>query len=192
MKTILSSFLLALLLVTTHSLALEKSSNAIGIATLTKNANPLATIDLLKSTIIYDGQAITRKIGSSGKPKYINSSGHVIAKINLYDGKKIKIKDNNGNLLWKIKIKESRVKIANNDSMDNAYKLEQAIPKTTKIYSQEQLIGETKKSGNKYITIIGQDKYTVESATNVQAGIIALDDIPMVMRFIIISELSKK
>ena len=132
---------------------------------------------------------IYRKTGSSGKAKYINKQGNVIAKINVYDDA-IKLKKENGELLYKVKIYESKLKVASDNEMTNPFEIKSKHSKLFKVYQQGNEIGNiifenqraTIEIGDTHINAVGLGADKV-------AGIFALNEIEMSYRCIMVAEL---
>ncbi|MCT4589337.1 MAG: hypothetical protein N4A71_16050 [Carboxylicivirga sp.] len=123
----------------------------------------------LKDTHIY------RKIGSSGKAKYINKQGKVLAKINVYDDA-IKLKKENGELLYKVKTYESKLKVAVDNEMTNPFEVKSKHSQLFKVYHQGNEMGSvifegqraSIETGNTRINAVKplQGKSTIKSQIN--------------------------
>ncbi len=65
-----------------------------------------------------------RRLSKNGKSKYRDQSN-----VNRYEVKYsddgFKLRDSNGNLLWKLKYKADKIKLSNNEEMKNAYDIKQ-------------------------------------------------------------------
>ena len=100
--------------------AVQQSAGG-AVSVLDANNQNVATLFLTSSpSIEFGGQQITSKIGSSGKRKYLDQNGAVVAKINNDGNGKIKLKSEQGSLIWKVKAKPGSIKIADNEEMKSA------------------------------------------------------------------------
>ncbi len=148
----------------------------------------IATITIGEAVNISLGNDfIYSKIGSSGKRKYIGGSETTLAKINRYDYG-FKLKTLEGAVLWKVKNEEGHIKIANNDAMENAFKIKKKSK--TKIYKNEEEVGHAKKS-DAFITVQGSagSQLKVVSENELIAAVIGIEEIPIAERLIILAEL---
>lgn len=176
-------------------LALWIISGTLYAETITVSSNDpqvQASLNLDGTTRIqYGQQEIRVKVTSSGKTKYINANGDIIAKVNRYDDGGIKLKDENGDVLWKIKRKDNSVKIADNNEMNNAYKIKIKESGKEKIYLNDEKIGEAKSSKGQINIQVNNKNYQLDGSFLAYASVIGIDAIPMALRLVIVAELQQ-
>lgn len=158
------------------------SSNAITI----KDGEWSATITASTTSSIQMGtEQFYTKVGSSGKLKYMKGE-ECIAKIKKSDDG-FKLKREDGNLLWKIKTTDGNIKIASNEEMQNAFKIKKKSK--IKIYKDDVEVKEIP-IGSSIPTADGKN-FTIGNCDTQKAAVLALTDIPLELRLIIITELNK-
>lgn len=147
----------------------------------------IAKIEKNDTITIYIGESlISSKIGSSGKRKYLVNQ--TIIKIKRKDNG-FKLKTESGDVLWKIKNKEGKLKIANNDEMENAFKIKQKSK--VKIYRNDNKVGSAVLKDNlvKINTTQGNE-LNVSNVKALFAAVLGLEEIPLEQRLIILIELA--
>ena len=170
----------------------NNSNNALeDILISDSNEQVIANILLYGTPLIeFDNQTIKSKLGSSGKRKYLNQNGQVLAKIKRDNNQKFKLKSENGTLLWKIKIKPDSIKVANNEEMQGSYKIKIKEPNRVKLLLNESEIGKANTSGK--VTSVNAPKVNmnISNTKASHAGVMGFNDIPLPLRLIILAELS--
>ncbi len=151
----------------------------------------IAAIDLYPVRIRFDGYTLKAKKGSSGKLKYIDQNGTVIAKIKRDGDEKIKLKTNDGELLWKVKINEEAIKIANNEEMNAAYKVKFKSKGRCKLYQSNEEIGKSLSDNGTFLVESQNRSFRVSGNQERIPGIISFKDIPLSLRLVIMAELSR-
>jgi len=135
---------------------------------------------------------VYRKIGSSGKAKYIDKQGNTLAKINVYEDA-IKLKKENGELLYKIKIYAEKIKVAADNEMTNPFEIKRKHSQLFKIYKQGNEIGSVIFKNNRASIECGDQHISaVGLSADKISGILALSEIEMTYRCIIVAELLVK
>jgi len=158
---------------------------------IVRNEKGVEVAKLTEREIEFNGQVIRYKYGSSGKRKYVNEAGQIVAKIKRSGPEKFKLKSESGVLLWKVKRKSDSIKIADNEEMQQAYKIKQKGKERAKVLLNEQPYFEVKLSdGQGSLSVDGSD-YQVSGNDVVSVAVISLEDISMLHRLIIIKELSE-
>lgn len=146
-------------------------------------------IKLQTGFIEFQGGQLKSKVSSSGKTKYTNRKGKVVAKVNTYaDEEKIKIKSEEGKLLWKVKWSDSELKIAQNEEMKGAFefKKDEAV---VKIEHEGKVLGKvTTTKGNSKV-VIGKRIYKMNNDNGLVAGLVGIEQIPLQFRMMIIREM---
>jgi hypothetical protein len=126
----------------------------------------------------------------SDKRKYYNPSNTMVYAVKL-DDDGFKLRDGNEQLIWKIKLYEDKLKIANNEEMYSAYEVKLRDGKL-KLERNETEIKSIRVSE-------GTDWYEVEGRYKIQGfgmslvpGILMISDLKEREKFIIIAELAKR
>ena len=142
--------------------------------------------------IEFIGKKLTSKRKSSEKVKY-SIDGNEIAEVKAKDTDGFKVRDLNGNLLWKVKITSEKIKISDNEENANPYEIKKTYD-GAKIKRNDEKLGEFKfDSKNEKVKIKdASENVLFESRTSKQSaafGVLLLVDIPEELRFVIMSEL---
>ena len=165
----------------------------------TPDEKPIAEIDLTGSTPQFDyslnGQngTVRGKSNDKGRRHYETEDNRTIAEIKA-DADSFKLKAVDGNLLWKIRFVDSKIKIANNEEMNNAFVLKPGETDRIKVLREETEIGKVKfyRERGKVKVENPADVAQYESNTNVFSGaygVLLMNDIPTAERLIIMTEL---
>ena len=142
--------------------------------------------------IAFNGKTIHSESKNQEKRKYYNDSRQ-IAEVKMKDDDGFKVRTTDGQLLWKIKISNEKIKISDNEENLNAFelkkredgiKIEQNEAKIgeVKFYPERQKI-KVKDSAEKEIYDANTDKYSAAY------GVLLLEKIPEELRYIIAAEL---
>ena len=75
-----------------------------------------------ETLITVNDQNITGRLSKNEKTKYYNASGDVIAEVK-YKETGFKLRKPDGTLLWKIKVKDNKVKVSDNAENKNPYEI---------------------------------------------------------------------
>ncbi len=174
-----------------------KTNNAIEQTTIyLNNAENVSIGDILigSDVIINLGDIhLYRKIGHSGKAKYMDKQGNTLAKINVYDDA-IKLKKEDGELLYKVKIYADKIKVAADNEMTNPFEIKRKNSQLFNIYKQGNKTGSVTFNNNIATITYNDDKpiYAIGLSTNKIAGVLALNEIEITYRCIIVTELLLK
>jgi len=131
------------------------------------------------------------KTGSSGKRKYFDENGNVLAKIKSDSQDKIKLKTESGALIWKIKTKTDSIKIANNEEMERSYKIKIKEPNRSKLLVNESNIGNARLSDSMVQITTQTTQINVTGTQTHTAAVMGFGDISLIHRLIILTELSQ-
>lgn len=143
-----------------------------------------------ETSITVNRQAITGRLSKNNKTKYYDPAGDVIAEIK-YKETGFKLRKPDGTLLWKIKVKDNKIKISDNAENKNPYEIKKKEGKY-KIKKTEEELGQVTFDGNNvkvkatngtFKLISNQDSYAF--------GVLAIKEIPARHRMIIMAELLK-
>lgn len=143
--------------------------------------------------IEYNGKVVRGEMKDSDKRKYVVEGSGQIAEVKMKDADGFKVRTNDGKLLWKIKISDSKIKISDNEENQNAFELVKRED-GAKVEQNEKKFGEVKfyKDRQKVKVKDASDKELFDSNTDrysVAYGVLLLDKIPEELRYIIIAEL---
>lgn len=142
--------------------------------------------------IEYAGKVV-RSETKGDKRKYSVEGGSQIAEVKTKDADGFKVRTNDGQLLWKVKFADGKIKISNNEENENAFEIKKKDD-GAKIERNETKLGEVKfytdrqkvkvkDAGDVELFDSNTDKYSVAF------GVLALNEIPEDYRFIIFAEL---
>lgn len=142
--------------------------------------------------VIYLGaeskQVLSRIKGD--KRKYEMLDGEVLKVSYKEDG--FKLKKESGGLLWKVKIKEDKIKIADNEESENPYEIRFKDADRSKLKHLDQELGESKwdAKGSQVEILSPGAGFTVEaSAYSPAYAALLIEEIPFEQRLILITEL---
>lgn len=143
-----------------------------------------------ETSINANHQIITGRLSKNEKTKYYDPSGDVIAEIK-YKETGFKLRKPDGALLWKIKVKDNKIKISNNAGNKNPYEIKKKEGKY-KIKRVEQELGKVTFDGNEVKIKTGKGVFQLTSNVDSYAyGVLAIDEISVEHRLIIMAELLK-
>ncbi len=128
------------------------------------------------------------------KRKYAVKSGDIIAEVKYKDDA-FKVRKPTGELLWKIKLYDDKVKISNNEENLNGYEIKHSDSGKVKLKKEESTLGEIKlKAESKTVEISSSTKsLTIETEKmSLAFGVLLIDEIPENLQYIIFSELIAK
>ncbi|OJJ22541.1 hypothetical protein BKI52_07620 [marine bacterium AO1-C] len=155
-----------------------------------KSFGSIASIGENETNITVKDQNITGRLSKNDKTKYYNASGDVIAEVK-YKETGFKLRKPDGTLLWKIKVKENKVKVSDNAENQNPYEIKKKEGRY-KIKRMEKEYGKVTFDGNQVKIKSESGTYKLESNTDSYAyGVLVIDEIPAEHRMIIIAELLK-
>lgn len=142
--------------------------------------------------IEYAGKVV-RSETKGNKRKYTLEDGSQIAEVKVKDADGFKVRTNDGKLLWKVKVSDDKIKISDNEENQNAFELKKKDD-GAKIERNETKLGEVKfyKDRQKVKVKDEDDTELFDSNTDkysVAFGVLALNEIPEDLRFIIFAEL---
>ena len=127
----------------------------------------------------------------SGKRKYDSASGAVAEVKPGDDGFKVRTPD--GKLMWKVKFKEEKIKVSDNEENNNPFVLSlKHAPRVEVLDSSEHSLGELRVDGSttSLRDASGGERFRVKSAkTSAASAIMLVEKIPLAQRAIIAGEL---
>lgn len=144
-------------------------------------------------TIILDGK---KYIGvfKGEKRKYSDESGKVINEIKFKD-EGFKLRTDKGDLIWKIKYDESKIKISDNEENKNPFSINLKSEENAKLKKEDKEIGKiifNKEKKNIEVTS-DKDSYSIRSDNlNLAYGVLVFYNITELHRYMIAAELLQK
>lgn len=150
-----------------------------------------------------DGQAFIMKarMNKPGSRKYKELSGAeektLIAEVKIKDNS-FKLVDENDKLLWKVKIKEGKAKISDNEENKNPFVIKKSDDKVKVKDKNEKEIARVKYYADngklKLKDMSGKELYISKDYTKISGaiGVLALQEIPAKLRAVIACELIKQ
>jgi len=142
------------------------------------------------ASITYNGKTYQTDISSGKKTYYSENSTLTRIKDN---GQAFKLKDENGQLLWKIKMYGDKVKISNNEENRNPYEIKIKSEQKAKLYKNGNEIAEIKfKKEICNISGTGADFTIKTQRLSPALLILACNEIPSELQLAIIAELLQR
>jgi hypothetical protein len=158
------------------------------VSILTAEGNTLGYVSSGHSIRIGEGAEILSRM-KGDKRKYDVPGGAPLKVTYKEDGFKVKKED--GELLWKIKTYDDKIKISDNEENENPYEIKFYDGKRAKLKFQEQELGEVELDNEGHQTVKGSGKEFAIGTDQFSGSYAALliDRIPLEQRLIIVSEL---
>ena len=128
-----------------------------------------------------------------GEKRKYETNGDVTAEIK-YSDDGFKLRSADGQLRWKVKIYDDKIKISNNEDGDNAYQVRESDADKVKVKLNDTEIGaaRAKQEGVKISTEDGSVEFEIENMPLQKAhAVLAIVAIPLPDRIIIFNELLK-
>lgn len=141
----------------------------LGCKTETKSST--STTPTTNTSATNSSRNLTSKMTKSDKKKYYDSNNSVVYEVKYKDNS-FKLRSSSSDLLWKVKIYESKVKISDNEENLNAYEIKKMDNGESKLERNDTTI-----------------ERTTEDARNL---VYKIDAIPQEQQEILISELKSK
>ena len=136
--------------------------------------------------IRFAGKTIHGWMRDSGKRKYENDAGTVLFEVKPGD-EGFKLRTEDGKLRWKVKIKDAKVKVSDNEENNNPFELKAREGDRVKVVAPgDRELGNVR--GKNVEDASGKTLYVVD-APSAAYGVLLLDSIPEVERYILVAEL---
>jgi hypothetical protein len=152
----------------------------------------LATITISSDEITVSDEAgqLMGVAKRSDKRKYYDPSNTMVYAVK-YDDDGFKLRDHNEKLIWKVKLYEDKLKLANNEEMSNGYEIKLRDGKLKLEHNEKEI---------KSIRLTeSTDWYDVEGTYKIKGfglslapGILMINDLSEREKFIIVAELAKR
>jgi len=173
-------FLLCLVLISTIGLTSCKENKS----TSTSSSNPSVS-----------EQEYTSKMTKSDKKKYYNANDEVVYEVK-YKPKGFKLRSASSELLWKIKLYESKVKISDNEENTNPWEIKMVSSKEAKLVKNETEIARTHYDAETFTQSINfedtSNDTTKKDSYSPSFLVETINDIPKDQQKIIMAELKDK
>ncbi len=125
------------------------------------------------------------------KRKYYDGSNQLQNTVKYKSAEKFKLRDQNEELLWKVKIYEDKIKISDNEEMENAFQVHLYDDKMKVKQNGEELHVIRFDETDMFTKIA--DKYMVrEFGKSYTLGVLLIEEIPEKERFLLCAELLNK
>ncbi len=141
-------------------------------------------------TVVLADRSLQGVAKRSDKRKYYDGSSMVYA-VKMDEGG-FKLRDENERLLWKVKLYPDKLKIANNEDMNGAYEVKLRDEGKLKLEKNERELNTIHLSVSSTPLAIAE-KYSIEGfGISLAPGILMIDDLKDVEKFIIMAELVQR
>ncbi len=164
---------------------------------ITNNGKTWATLQINgeKAVIMYDNKSILVHKRKEDKRKY-EIDGIIVSEVK-YKDEGFKVRTADGQLKWKVKLGDDKVKISNNEENNNAFELKLNENNKSKIKRNEngndREIATAKEQDNKIIVKSGANTYEIANQTFHKAyAVLGIDEISEKDCLIILFELLEK
>ncbi|HWW59850.1 MAG TPA: hypothetical protein VN181_00655 [Thermoanaerobaculia bacterium] len=134
-------------------------------------------------TIAFDKQTLRGTTRDTGKRKYGDPATFEIKPGD--DGFKLRHAD--GKLLWKVKFKDGKIKISDNEENLNPFELKTRGDGLKVVAPGERELGDVR--GSDVSDATGKKRFTVDGKSSAAYGVLLLDTIPPPQRYILLAEL---
>lgn len=137
--------------------------------------------------IRYGSNVLNGEPRDSGKRKYRSGGGPVLFEIKPGDAG-FKLRTESGQLRWKVKITDDKIKISDNEENRNPYELKMKEGDRVKVMAPgERQLGSVR--GSTVEDAAKKDLYRIDGGSSAAYGVLLLDAIPEDQRYILIAEL---
>jgi len=103
-----------------------------------------------------------------------------------------KLRDHNEELLWKVKLYEDKVKIADNEEMTNAYEIKLKEEGRIKLEKNESLLTELRQNADAEWFQVNEHYRTQGTGLSLAPAILLIEELKEVEKFILMAELKAK
>lgn len=138
--------------------------------------------------ILHDGKKIIGRVVDD-KTKYEDETGKILYEVNYDNDGDFKLKDEKGELIWKIRKGPSKYKISNNEEGTDPYEIKKKDDSTLKLEKNDAEIGRVILSGGKISLEKSENNSYVNSDVLIIAyGFLFLPEISDIHKLILIAE----
>lgn len=135
----------------------------------------------------YGGTVLTGEPRESGKRKYRSGSGPVMFEVKPNEGG-FKLRTEKGELRWKVKITDDKIKISDNEENRNPFELKMKEGDRVKVMAPgERQLGAVR--GTTVEDASKNDLFRIDGASSAAYGVLLFDSIPETQRYILLAEL---
>ena len=127
----------------------------------------------------------------SDKRKFYDKSGEVYAEIKFKD-EGFKLRNPEGELIWKVKISAEKIKISDNEEMTNAFEIKKKSEYFANLNRNEKAMGSIELSPQNNPAVIKNDDHTyylTGQENSVGAAVLLIDEIQPVHQLMILAQL---
>lgn len=127
----------------------------------------------------------------SGKRKYSVGDGGVLYEVKPGDDLGFKLRMADGKLRWKVKVAAEKIKVSDNEENNNPFELKVRDGGRFKVVAPgDRLVGNVRADGVEDAT--GKTMFTVAGKPSAGYGVLLLDGIPELERYILVAEISAR
>ena len=137
--------------------------------------------------ISYDGKKYIGTIVDD-KTNYKDDTGKIVFEVNYDNDGDFKLKDENGNLIWKIRQKPGKYKISNNEDGTDPIEIKKKDDSTLKLEKNDIEIGKVKLDSKKLTLENSTDSYIETDTLIIAYGFLFLPDLTDLQKLILIAE----
>ncbi|MBL3657255.1 hypothetical protein [Fulvivirga sediminis] len=151
----------------------------------------MATINIDESdiTLHVGDQTLLGELKRSDKRKYYNQADqhHYSVKYKGLEG--FKLRNANEEILWKIKIKDGKISIANNEEMNNAFDIRLYDDKRVKLKKGDEEIAAIRFDADNEFLKVGQQYFLRNFRHSMASGVLLIPGMNEVEKFVICAEI---
>ena len=143
-----------------------------------------------RGQIFLDGPGYSLSGEKKGdKRKYYTAEGDVALEVKYSDEDKLKIRNADGSLRWKIKLYEDKIKVADNEEMENAYEIRLYEGNRIKIKRNDEELAEWRLPPDATNQLSREGTKLEGIAPGLTAGVVLLDALTAQEQMVLMSEL---
>ncbi|MEM6831102.1 MAG: hypothetical protein AAF551_11360 [Bacteroidota bacterium] len=150
----------------------------------------LASISLTgeRSLLTIGTKSYWGTLKTTEKRKYYDANDE-LAYIIKYGEAGFKLKDENDQLRWKVKLTDEYIKIANNEEMENTYRVSRSSKGKIKVKQHDKELAVIPFVPNNHSIEIGKRYYLINFGHSLAIGVMMLEDMPLLERFLLSAEI---
>ncbi|MEM9340370.1 MAG: hypothetical protein AAGA66_16665 [Bacteroidota bacterium] len=150
----------------------------------------LASISLTgeRSLLTIGTKSYWGTLKTTEKRKYYDANDG-LAYVIKYGEASFKLKDENDQLRWKVKLTDEYIKIANNEEMENTYRISRSSKGKIKVKQHDKELAVIPFVPNNHSIEIGKQYHLINFGHSLAIGVMMLEDMPLSERFLLVAEL---
>jgi hypothetical protein len=180
--------------VSTQGTAIPKQSPVEQVAVQDAEGNTVFEIKFDQNggfTLKVDNNRTIEARAKSREKRIYSTDGYDFIEVKAYEDGKFKLKTTNGQLLWKVKLYDDKVKISDNEENENPYEIKRKESGKIKVYHQGKEICEAVQKGEQVVVKVGDKEVLRIPAKQNSMGyaILGVQQIPFDERYVLMAEL---